>query len=79
MSDLTLIEESIKTHHKTNQEQHHKKNLKNPCRIHNGSHEWEDCRQNPKNQKDDGNYKGNNQDKRDGKRREEHRRTEGSN
>jgi hypothetical protein len=24
--------------------------LKKPCRIH-GSHEWEDCRANPKNQK----------------------------
>jgi hypothetical protein len=31
---------------------HHQadKTLKNPCKIH-GGHEWEDCRANPKNQK----------------------------
>ena len=32
---------------------HTKKQLKNPCRLHNGNHEWDDCRQNPKNQKND--------------------------
>jgi hypothetical protein len=42
---LTVIEEQVKS---TNQGQNpSKKNLKNPCRIHNGGHEWDDCRQDP--------------------------------
>jgi len=49
--DLTVIEENIKTHPKPNPEKPNKKNLKNPRRLHNGGHEWDDCRQNPKNQK----------------------------
>jgi hypothetical protein len=42
MGDLTIIEEV--THPKNNRKQ-----LKNPCRIH-GNHEWDECKQNPKNQ-----------------------------
>jgi hypothetical protein len=49
---LTIIEEQIKP---TPQMQNPlKKNLKNPCRIHNGGHEWDNCCQNPKNNKNDG-------------------------
>jgi hypothetical protein len=56
ISDLTVIQEQIKTHHKTHHDQNNqsKKQLKNPYRVHNGGHEWEDCRQNPKNIKSDG-------------------------
>ncbi len=43
ISDLTVIEENIKTHHKNSQEKPHKKHLKNPCRLLNGGHEWDDC------------------------------------
>jgi hypothetical protein len=51
ISKLTVIEEQIKTHPKTNQNNSNKKQLKNPCRLHNGGHEWDDCRKNPKNKK----------------------------
>jgi hypothetical protein len=53
ISELTVIEEQVKTHPKSNQEHSHKKQLKNPCQLYNGNHEWDDCRQNPKNQKND--------------------------
>ncbi len=56
LPDLTMIEEPEKTHQKANQ--NNKKNLKNPCRLH-GMHEWDECRKNPKNQKDDGKSKTN--------------------
>jgi hypothetical protein len=79
MGDLTIIEE-------VNHSKSSKKPLKNPCRVHNGSHEWEDCRQNPKNQQDDKKNEGknkhneNNRNRRgnenDGRSREESRRTE---
>ncbi len=52
ISKLTVTEEQIKTHLKTNQNNPNKKQLKNPSRLHNGGHEWDDCRKNPKNQKD---------------------------
>jgi hypothetical protein len=39
ISELTVIEEQIKTHLKNNQDNPNKKQLKNPCRVHNGSHE----------------------------------------
>jgi hypothetical protein len=40
ISDLTLIEENIKTHQKSNQEKTNKnKQFKNPCKLHNGNHE----------------------------------------
>lgn len=73
MSDLTLIEESIKTH-PTN-------HLKNPCRVHNGGHEWDDGRQNPKNAKSDGKEKPNDNRNRTDQtnRTREHRRTEREN
>jgi hypothetical protein len=57
MTDLVVIEEQVKTHQKP-PENANKKQLKNPCRIH-GGHEWEDCRQNPINQKEDGKTKHN--------------------
>jgi len=44
ISDLTLIEENIKTHTKSNQDKTNKKQLKNPCRLQNGNHEWDECR-----------------------------------
>jgi hypothetical protein len=86
LSKLTVIEESVnvKTHPKNNQDNPNKKQLKNPCRVHNGHHEWDDCRQNPKNQKDDGRNKNanNNRSRRgndgNGRTREENRRTERS-
>jgi hypothetical protein len=81
ISDLTLIEENIKTHPKSNQDKTNKKQLKNPCRLHNGNHEWDECRQNPKNQKEDGKNKNDNNCSRggngnNGRMREEQRRTE---
>jgi hypothetical protein len=80
ISDLTLIEENIKTHPKSNQDKTNKKQLKNPCRLHNGNHEWDECRQNPKNQKEDGKNKNDNNRSRGrngniGRTREEQRRT----
>jgi hypothetical protein len=30
------------------------KNLRNPCRVHNGGHEWDDCQENPKKRKERG-------------------------
>jgi hypothetical protein len=49
LTKLLIIEEqtTIKSRDTHN---HEDKMLKNPCRIH-GSHEWEDCQANPKNQK----------------------------
>jgi hypothetical protein len=51
ISGLMVIEENIKTHPKSNQEK--KKQFKNPCKLHNGGCEWDDCRQNPRNQKNE--------------------------
>ncbi len=53
ISELTVIEKQIKIHPKPNQDNPNKKQLKTPCKIHNGCHEWEDCRQNPQNQKNE--------------------------
>jgi hypothetical protein len=77
---LTVMEEQVKP---TNQGQNpSKKNLKNPCRIHNGGHERDDCRQNPKNNKSDGKDKTNNDHNRNehnnNNRSREQRRTEGT-
>ncbi len=52
INELTLIKEQIKPHPKTNQNNKNGKQLKNPCRPHNGGHEWHNCRKNPKNLKD---------------------------
>jgi hypothetical protein len=79
ISDLTLIEENRKTHQKPDNDKTNKKHLKNPCRLHNGTHEWDECRQNPKNRKEDGknktenNRRGNGNS--NGRTREEQRRT----
>jgi hypothetical protein len=82
ISELTVIEEQVKTHPKSNQNLSHKKQLKTPCRFHNGNHQWDDCRQNPKNQKNDDKTR-NNGDNNHGRNnannnpnREENRRTE---
>jgi hypothetical protein len=80
ISELTVIEEQIKTHHKNSQDNPSKKHLKNPYRVHNGGHEWDYCRQNPKNQKTDdknqnnGGGRGGNGNN-NGRTREEQRRT----
>jgi hypothetical protein len=79
LSDLTMIEEQIKTHLKpTNSDK--RQHLKNPCRIHNGGHEWDDCRQNPKNAKSDGKDKTTDRGRTDNQnnRTRENRRTEES-
>ncbi len=61
MADLVVIEEQVKTNpiptHDHNNINGHKKQLKNPCHVHNGGHEWADCRQNPKNIKTRGKAK----------------------
>lgn len=44
ISELTVLEEQIKVHSKPTQNNHHKKQFKNPCKLHNGS--------DPKNQKE---------------------------
>ena len=78
LTDLMVIEEQVKTNLKpTNSDK--KQNLKNPCRIHNGGHEWDDCRQNPKNLKPDEKNKTNGRTKQNGNRTREHRRTEHDN
>jgi hypothetical protein len=81
MVKLTVIEENVKTHPKGNQEKQNKQ-FKNPCRKHNGSHEWDDCRLNPKNQKnneDKDNHSSNNRSRNNGgnnRNCEENRRAE---
>ncbi len=81
---LTVIEEQIKKQTTSAQQQSQLKNkhLKNPCRLHGGNHEWNDCRQNPKNAKSDGkdNKTGNSHSKNESNgRSREHRRTEQNN
>jgi hypothetical protein len=49
LSKLTVIEEQIKIHPKNN-DNTNKKQLKNACKLH-STHEWDDCRQNPKNKR----------------------------
>ena len=83
MADLTIIEARVKVQPKHTDKTHQNhKNLRNPCRLHHGSHEWDECRQNPKNQKTDdrNNTNGDNRNNRrpDGNNRghNENRRTE---
>jgi len=84
ISELTVIKEQIKPHPKTSQNNSNGKQLKNPCRIHNAGHEWEDCRKNPKNQKDNKNTTTDNRNRNNNKHnngrttRGEHRHTEGN-
>jgi hypothetical protein len=50
MQKLLIIEDQVKVEKKTHwQGQENNKHLKNPCRVHNGGHEWDNCRENPKN------------------------------
>ncbi len=75
LTDLTVIEEQVKTNLKPSNSDK-KQHLKNPCRIHNGGHEWDDCRQNPKNVKSDDKNKTNGRTDHNGGRTRENRRTE---
>jgi len=84
MTDLTIIEARVKVQPKQSDKTHqNNKNLRNPCHLHHGSHEWDECLQNPKNQKtnDRNTTNNNNRNNRrpDGnnRSREEHRHTEG--
>jgi hypothetical protein len=78
LTDLTVIEEQVKTNLKpTNSDK--KQHLKNPCRVHNGGYEWDDCRQNPKNLKPDEKNKTNGRTEQNGGRTREHRRTKHNN
>jgi hypothetical protein len=45
-----VIEEQVKNP-KPHLDNPNKKKFKNPCRVHNGGHEWDDCRQNRKSEK----------------------------
>jgi hypothetical protein len=54
------MEETIKLEKKQSNQQNVNKHIKNPCKLHNGTHDWADCRQNPKN---NGNGNGNTQQK----------------
>jgi hypothetical protein len=86
LDKLVVMEETIKLEKKQSNQQNANKHIKNPCKLHNGTHEWADCRQNPKNngngdsqekngqeQKRGGNNNGNNRN------REESRNTETGN
>ncbi len=44
-----IIEDQYKEPKPQNQKHVQGKQLKNPCRLHKGNHEWSDCRENPKN------------------------------
>ncbi len=50
LEELLVIEEQVKVE-KKNIHKENTKNLKNPCCVHNGGHEWYDCHENPKNKK----------------------------
>ena len=83
MTDLTIIKARVKVQPKQSDETHqNNKNLRNPCCLHHGSHEWDECHQNPKKQKTDDRNATNNNNRNnrrpDGNNqgREEHRRTE---
>jgi hypothetical protein len=54
LDKLVVMEETIKFEKKQSNQQGGNK-LKNPCRLHNGTHEWSECRQNPKNGGNGGN------------------------
>ena len=75
LTDLTMIEEQVKTHPKPSNSDNKKQHLQNPCRLH-GTHKWDDCRQNPKYNKSDGKEKPGGQNKNDNGRSRENRCTE---
>jgi hypothetical protein len=75
LTDLTVIEKQVKTNLKPSNSDK-KQHLKNPCRIHNRGHEWDDCRQNPKNIKSDEKNKTNGRTDHNGGQTRENRRTE---
>jgi hypothetical protein len=82
LDKLLVMEENIKLEKKQSNQQGGNK-LKNPCRLHNGTHEWFECRQNPKNGGGGNNQQKNGQDQKKGgnnngnnRNREEQRNTE---
>jgi hypothetical protein len=84
MTDITIIEVRVKVKPKQSDKTHqNNKNLRNPCHLHHGSHEWDECHQNPNNQNTDDKNATNNNNRNnrrpDGNNRgrKEHRRTEG--
>jgi hypothetical protein len=82
LDKLVVMEENIKLEKKQSNQQGGNK-LKKPCRLHNGTHEWSECRQNPKNGGGGNNQQKNGQDQKKGgnnngnnRNREEQRNTE---
>jgi hypothetical protein len=81
LDKLLIIEDQYKEKKPQNQKHVQGKHFKNPCRVHNGTHEWDDCRQNPKNQRSNKEDKDNRDSKRErgngtnGRSREEQRNT----
>jgi hypothetical protein len=54
MQKLLIIEDQVKVERKTHRQgQEKNKHLKNPCHMHNGGHEWDDCHEIPKNKNKD--------------------------
>jgi hypothetical protein len=51
LNELLIIEDQYKKQKPNQQKQAHGKQLKNPCHLHKGGHEWSDCRANPKNKR----------------------------
>jgi hypothetical protein len=60
LEQLLVIEEQIKVEKKNTHKHGNNKNLKNPCLLHNGHHEWDDCQEKSKNKKEHGNTDNNN-------------------
>jgi hypothetical protein len=91
LDKLLIIEDQYKEKMLQQQKHAQGKQLKNPCRLHKGGHEWSDCRENPKNKRNSEQAnRDNNRDNRDrqngnqnnNNRRnncEEHRNTESGN
>jgi hypothetical protein len=82
LDKLLIIEDQYKEKKPQNQKHVQGKHFKNPCCVHNGTHEWDDCRQNPKNQHSNKEDKDNRDSKQErgngtnGRSREEQRSTE---
>lgn len=65
LEELLVIEDQVKVEKKSMYCHNDGKNMRNPCRVHNGGHEWDDCRKNPKNRKERGRTDGSNNNNRD--------------
>ncbi len=91
LDELLIIEDQYKEQKLSQQKQVHGKQLKNPCHLHKGGHEWSDCHENPKNKRN--NEQANHDNNQDNRNRqngnhsnnnrrsnnEEHRNTESGN